>query len=189
MWKSFDLETFNPDIKVPNEFLISKSSTLKILHSTSLEGRDLKSVNIKGSGYIEAAVERLISEGFNCELIRITNVSSKNMRYVQVQADLIIDQLIYGHWGSTSLEGLVLGKPVICYFNKESKENYIESFKIQVWPFIEADTSNIYNVLKNLLSNPIELNRYSEMSLDFAHKYLDIKKNARDFVQVLKELR
>lgn len=189
MWKSFDLETFNPHIKVPNEFLMPKSSTFKILHSTSLEGRDLKSVNIKGSGYIEAVVERLISEGFNCELIRITNVSSKNMKYVQVQADLIIDQLIYGHWGSTSLEGLVLGKPVICYFNKEWKENYIKSFKIQVWPFIEADTSNIYNVLKNLLSNPIELNRFSEMSLEFAHKYLDVKKNTKDFVQVLKELR
>jgi glycosyltransferase involved in cell wall biosynthesis len=188
-WKSFDLEIFNPDIQVPNSFLMPKSNKLKILHSTSLEGRDLNGKNIKGSGYIKAAVERLISEGFNCELITVTDVSSKNMRYIQVQADLIIDQLIYGHCGSTSLEGLVLGKPVICYFNNEWKDNYIASLNIQVWPFIEADTSSIYNVLKNLLLNPIELNRYSEMSLDFAHRYLDVKKNTKDFVQVLEKLK
>lgn len=187
-WKSFDLDTYNPNIKVPNNFLIPKSNKFKILHSTSLEGRDLNGKNIKGSSHIVAAVERLISEGFNCELMRITDVSSVDMKYIQVQSDLIIDQLIYGHCGSTSLEGIALGKPVICYFNKEWKENYIDSLNIQVWPFIEADTSSIYTVLRNLLINPVELERYSEKSLDFAHKYLDIKINAEEFIQVLGKL-
>lgn len=187
-WKSFDLDTFNPNIKIPNSYLIPKSNTFKILHSTSLEGRDLNGKNIKGSDYIGAAVERLIGEGFNCELIRITDVSSINMKYIQVQSDLIIDQLIYGHWGSTSLEGIALGKPVICYFNKEWKENYIDALNIQVWPFIEADTNSIYTVLRNLLTNPVELERYSEMSLDFAHKYLDIKINTEEFIQVIGKL-
>lgn len=187
-WKSFDLDAYNPNIKVPNNYLIPKSNTFKILHSTSLKGRDLNGKNIKGSDYIVAAVERLIGEGFNCELIRITDVSSVNMKYIQVQSDLIIDQLIYGHWGSTSLEGIALGKPVICYFNKEWKENYIDSLNIQVWPFIEADTNSIYTVLRNLLTNPVELERYSKKSLDFAHKYLDIKTNTEEFIQVLGKL-
>jgi len=187
-WKSFDLDAYNPNIKVPDNYLIPKSNIFKILHSTSLEGRDLNGKNIKGSSHIVAAVERLISEGFNCELIRITDVSSANMKYIQVQSDLIIDQLIYGHCGSTSLEGIALGKPVICYFNKVWKENYIDSFNIQVWPFIEADTNNIYTVLRNLLINPVELERYSEKSLDYAHKYLDIKLNAEEFIQVLGKL-
>jgi glycosyltransferase involved in cell wall biosynthesis len=187
-WKSFDLDAFNPNIKVPNNYLIPKSNTFKILHSTSLEGRDLNGKNIKGSDYIVDAVERLIGEGFNCELIRITDVTSVNMKYIQVQSDLIIDQLIYGHWGSTSLEGIALGKPVICYFNKEWKENYIDLLNIQVWPFIEADTDSIYTVLRNLLTNPVELKRYSEKSLDFAHKYLDVKINAEEFIQVLGKL-
>ena len=73
-----------------------KSSTFKILHSTSLENRNSNGKNIKGSGYIERAVEQLISEGFNCELMRITDVNSSDMRFFQAQADLIIDQLIYG---------------------------------------------------------------------------------------------
>ena len=33
------------------------------------------------------------------------------MRYYQVQADIIVEQLIYGWWGSTAIEGM-LGKPV-----------------------------------------------------------------------------
>lgn len=187
-WKSFDLDAFNPNIKVPNSYLIPKSNKFKILHSTSLEGRDFNGKNIKGSHYISAAVERLIGEGFNCELIRTTDVDSVNIKYIQVQSDLIIDQLIYGHWGSTSLEGIALGKPVICYFNKEWKENYIDALNIQVWPFIEADTNSIYTVLRNLLMNPDELKRYSEMSLDFAHKYLDIKVNTKEFIKVLGKL-
>jgi glycosyltransferase involved in cell wall biosynthesis len=188
LWKSFDLEIFNPHIEIPNALLLPKSNTFRILHSTSLEGRDLKGKNIKGSGYIEAAVERLIKEGFNCELMRITDVNSANMRYFQVQADLIIDQLIYGQWGSTSLEGIALGKPVICYFNEEWKRNYVESFNIRVWPFIEANTKNIYTVIKSLMVNPKELNHYSKKSLDFAQKYLDSETNAKDFVQILEKL-
>jgi hypothetical protein len=188
LWKSFDLEIFNPNIKVPSKFVLPKSNSFRILHSTSLEGRQLNGKNIKGSGYIKAAVERLRSEGFDCELIRLTDVNSANMRYFQIQADLIIDQLIYGQWGSTSLEAIALGKPVICYFNNEWKQNYIKSFNIEIWPFIEANTQNIYNVLKNLLTNPNELSQYSKMSIDFAHKYLDSKKNTQDFVKILKKL-
>jgi hypothetical protein len=187
-WKSFDLETFNPNIQIPKNFLMPKSSTFRILHSTKLKGRDLNGKNIKGSGYIEAAVERLLSEGFDCELIRVMDESPANMKYIQVQADVIIDQLIYGQWGSTSLEGIVLGKPVICYFNTIWKENYMKSLNIEVWPFIEAGTNSIYDVLKYLLNNRFELNRYSELSLDFAQRYLDIKNNAKEFTQVLEKL-
>jgi hypothetical protein len=99
---------------------------------------------------VDSKINFMRSEGYNCELMNISNIQSKNMKYFQAQADLIIDQLIYGHWGSTSLECIALGKPVICYFNKEWKNNYINNFSIESWPVIEANTISIYSVIKGL---------------------------------------
>ena len=187
-WKSFDLETYKPNIEIPPIFLMPKSSTFKILHSTSLENRNSNGKNIKGSGYIERAVEQLISEGFNCELMRITDVNSSDMRFFQAQADLIIDQLIYGHWGSSSLEGVALGKPVICYFSSEWKANYIHNLNIEVWPFIEANPQSIYGVIKELINNPTLISKYSKLSEEFAIKYLDVKNNAKEFIRLLETI-
>jgi|LakMenEpi03Aug12_release.lakeMendotaPanAssembly.Ray.scaffolds.fasta_scaffold749948_1 hypothetical protein len=163
-------------MEIPQNYLIQKTSTFKILHSTSLVGRDLNNKNIKGSSYIKKAIAQLVNEGYNCELIQVKDVDSKNMRYLQSQADLIIDQLIYGSWGSTSLEGVALGKPVICYFKSEWKKNYIDNFGIDIWPFIEANPQTIYSVIKDLLDNPMLISKYSKLSREFAIKYLDVKK-------------
>jgi hypothetical protein len=187
-WKSFDLSIFNSHIEIPGEFQLPKNGKFRILHSTSLQSRKYNDKNIKGSKYVIDAVAKLKSEGYNCELIITESVHTKNMRYIQAQADLIIDQLIYGHWGSSSLEGVALGKPVICYFNKEWKINYLRNFSIDVWPFIEADTDSIYGVIKNLLDDPSLILEYSKLSTEFATKYLNIESNAKEFVSYLESI-
>ena len=187
-WKSFDLNVYKPNIIIPNEFLLPKNGSFRILHSTNLRGRDDNDRNIKGSKYVFEAVAKLQREGYNCELIDIESVHIKDMRYIQSQADLVIDQLIYGHWGSSSLEAIALGKPVICYFNKAWKNNYVRNFSIDVWPFIEADTSSIYGVIKNLLDDPSLIMKYSKLSTEFAAKQLDIESNAKNFVSHLESI-
>lgn len=184
-WKSFDLNIFNSNIVIPKKYIMPNTGNFKILHATSLKNRENGQKNIKGSQFIFDAVAKLRSEGYGCELIFIDTAQSKEMRYFQVQADLIIDQLIYGHWGSSALEGVALGKPVICYFNKEWKDNYIKNFSIESWPFIEASTTSIYSVVKNLLDNPSLVLEHSKLSKDFATKHLDIEVNVKEFVKCL----
>lgn len=187
-WKSFDLDVFNSDIIIPNKYVISDNTKFRILHITSLNNRENGGKNIKGSKFIIEAISTLKNEGYNCELMHFDHIESRNMKFIQAQADLIIDQLIYGHWGSTALEGVALGKPVICYFNKEWKDNYIKSLSIESWPFIEANPGTIYTVVKNLLDNPNLLIEYSNLSKDFATKYLDVKINVKDFVKCLEQI-
>ena len=187
-WKSFNLCEYNPKLVVPKQFVLPKSKNLRILHSTNLEGRTDNGKDIKGSKYVEEAVSRLVKEGYSCELLRLTDIESKYMRFYQVQADLVVDQLIYGHFGSTSLEGLALGKPVICYFNSVWKQNYIKTHGINVWPFIEANTKNIYGVLKNLMDNPQLIKVYSKLSLEFTGNYLDIETNVKEFITTLESI-
>jgi hypothetical protein len=187
-YKAFNLKVFDPNLEVPQEFTLPKSNQFRILHTTSLENRTWHGKNIKGSWHIEKAIEKLKKEGYSCELIRINNLRSADMRFYQVQVDLIIDQLIYGHWGSTSLEGVALGKPVICYFNDEWKKNYIDTFDIEVWPFIEANPETIYTVIKQLMDNRDLLPAYSRQSIEFSKLYLDVSKNAKEFTKILKSI-
>ena len=187
-WKSFDLEMYHPNLLIPLEFKLAKSNSFRILHATSLENRSFNGKNIKGSEFIEKAVERLKSEGFDCELIRLKNVKSKYMRFYQAQADLVIDQLIYGHWGSSAIEAIALGKPVICYLNNYMKNEYMKTFKVDRLPIIEANTDNIYEVLKDLLENPQILTEYSNLSKNFAQKQLDVKTNVHGLIAALESL-
>ena len=66
------------------------------------------------------------------------------MKYYQVQADIVVEQLIYGWWGSTGVETMSLGKPVICYLResqmKEFNNNYPE---IKSIPIVKANVFNI----------------------------------------------
>jgi hypothetical protein len=187
-WKSFDLNIFNSNQSIPDEFTLPDNGNFKILHATNLRNREENNKNIKGTKHIIGAIEKLISEGYNCELVKIDNVHIKDMKYFQLQADVIIDQLIYGHWGSSSLEGIALGKPVICYFNYEWKSNYIENFSIQSWPFIEANTISIYDVLKKLLDNANLVIEYSKLSKDFANKHLNIELNVKEFIECIQSI-
>jgi glycosyltransferase involved in cell wall biosynthesis len=187
-WKSFDLKVFNSNIIIPDKYVMEDNGNFKILHATSLKNRQNSNKNIKGSRFVFDAISRLRSEGYSCELVFVNDVKSKEMIYLQVQADLIVDQLIYGHWGSSALEGVALGKPVICYFNEEWKNNYIRNFSIESWPFIEANTASIYKVIKNLLDNPNLLLEYSELSKDFAARHLNVEVNAKDFVKCLEQI-
>lgn len=187
-WKSFDLEVYNSNILILPKFQLAKSNSFRILHSTSLEIRSFNGKNIKGSEFIEAAVMKLRNEGYDCELIRLKNIDSKYMRFYQAQADLVIDQLIYGHWGSSALEGIALGKPVVCYLSKDMKDEYLKTFKVDQLPIIEANTENIYEIIKSLLENPQIVAEYSNLSMDFAKKYLDVKINVHELVSTLEML-
>ena len=116
-YKSIDLSLWNPELKIPKKYKLPRSNKLRILHSAYLEnsGRDWKKRNIKGSPFVLNAINRLISEGYPIEYFFIDNKKSNEMRFYQAQADIVVEQLIYGSWGSTGVETMALGKPVICY--------------------------------------------------------------------------
>ena len=64
-----------------------------------------------------AALDRLKSEGHKVRLIFIDNVVSRDVKYIQAQVDIVLDQLNYGRYGATARESLMLGKATICRLN------------------------------------------------------------------------
>lgn len=187
-WKSIDLELWSPNLEVPADFRLPDSSAIRIMHSNFLEksGRDWMGKNIKGTPYVVAAVERLKSEGHNVEYIFADNLHIADVRFVQAQADIVVEQLIYGWWGSTGVEAMALGKPVVCYLRKEWKENFFRNFpKHDSLPIVEANTATIYDVLKGLVLDDELRNTKGRESREFAEAHFSPEINSRKLESLL----
>lgn len=190
-YKSTDLNLWSPEILIPKEYKLPKAKGIRILHSNFLKqsGRDHNYKNIKGSPFIIAAIEKLQEEGFQIEKIIIENVPSNKMRFYQAQADIVVDQLIYGHWGSTAVECMALGKPVVCYLDKRWKENFMDNFpEYKSLPIIEADTSTIYKILKELILDKGMRENIGIASREFVEAHYNPKTNAKILQEQLLKL-
>ena len=179
--KAIDLDLWSPKIAVlPN----SPDSKVRIMHSFASNGRDFEGKNIKGSPFVLQAVDKLITEGLPVELLYATGIPSNLMRFKQAEADIIVDQLIYGWWGSTSLEGMALGKPVVCYLNPQFEENFYRTFPEYEGnlPIVRASTSSIESVLRQLVNEPELRINYGMQSRKFAESFLNSRENAKELV-------
>jgi len=192
-YKSIDLSEWKPGITIPIKFKLNKrKNTFYVLHSSYINqsGRgNYKNKDIKGSIYISEAITKLKLEGYKIELIFIENQESKNMKYYQSQADLVIDQLIYGHFGSSSIESMALGKPVVCYLNPKWKDFFFKCFpEYNKFPIIEADTENIYSTIKKCLEGEIDLIQTGKNSRIFAKKHFNPVVNSNILLEEINNL-
>lgn len=184
-YKAIDLELWHPDLAVPDEFKLPWTNNLRILHSFYDKNRNHGSKNIKGSPFIVAAIKRLKEKGFPVEYMFLKDVPSKHMPYYQVQADIVVEQLIYGWWGSTGVETMALGKPVVCYLRPAWKEFFLKTFpEYESLPIVEANTETIYEVLKKLVVDENYRKKKGRESRFFAERHFDAKKNAAELESI-----
>ena len=188
-YKSLDLNLWHPEISIPKRFLLPPTRNLRILHGFYEGGRTSDGKNIKGSRFVLEAIEKLRNEGCAVEYYYLQDVYSKDMRYYQAQADVVVDQLIYGWWGSMGIEAMGLGKPVVCYLRKEWKDFFYTVFpEYDALPIVEADTHTIYDVLKRLVTDDAFRASKGREARVFAEHHFDVRKNVRTLEEVLKEL-
>ena len=63
-------------------------------------------------------------------------------------ADIVIDQIIIGGFGTFAVEGMYYGKPVVGYLIESVKE-----FLYPDCPIVNANKDNLKKILKNLIKN------------------------------------
>ena len=190
-YKVIDLDLWSPSLEVPPEFRLPAVGKIRVLHSSALKksGRAWQGRDIKGSAFVLEAIERLKSEGFPVEYFFIEGVHSSQMRFYQAQADIIVEQLRYGWHGSTGVETLALGKPVVCYINPDWKRRFLQAFPEHgELPFVEATTETIYEVLKELVTDEALRRRKGAQSRRYAELQYDPASNTRTFAAMLESL-
>jgi hypothetical protein len=170
-----DPEFWKPELPIPEQFRILRTEgEFLIYHGVGNYEARLKEDgrNIKGTAAVIAVVDRLKSEGINVRMLFATNLKNQEVRYLQAQVDVIVDQLIVGEYGATAREGMMLGKPVICYLNLKGNENhhYDMQWKKEV-PLVSATEETVYSVLKDLLVNPDKRRKIGIDSRKYALKW------------------
>lgn len=187
-YKAINLDDWRPSLDTPERFRLPPTSKLRVLHSHFLKksGRAWQGRNIKGSPFVVAAVERLAAEGYPVELLSIEDVPSRDMRFYQAQADIVVEQLIYGWWGSTGVETMALGKPVVCYIRPSWKAFFLAHFpEYTELPIVEADVHTVYDVLKRLVEDAEYRAERGRASRRFAEAHFNPAANARALAELL----
>ena len=152
------------------------------------ERTDKGGKNLKGTGAIVDAVDQLRAEGHKVRLEFVTNMPNKDVRFIQAQADIVIDQLHYGRYGANAREALMLGRPVVGALNKSEEALRAESKCIAEAPIVHATEATIYDVLKDLVVSPEKRRSIGEASRAHALKWWSVDACAERFEAVYDRL-
>lgn len=114
---ALDSDVWHPDLPIPPHLKLERAEgELLVGHSVgNYKLRSKSERSIKGTGAVFDAIERLRAEGIKVRLEFRSDMKGIDLRFIQAQCDVLIDQLNYGRYGATAREGMMLGKPTICH--------------------------------------------------------------------------
>jgi hypothetical protein len=170
---ALDPEVWRPDLEVPASMRLPREpGELIIYHGfANAAKRSTSDRNLKGTPAVIAAVERLRQEGYKVRLEFVTGMRNLDVRFVQVQADIIVDQLNYGRHGATGREGLMLGKPTISHLIREELVDSQRLAYLDECTIVPANEMTIYDVLKDLVESDEKRRAIGEASRACAMKW------------------
>lgn len=179
-YANFPPRRFNSDIKLcidlelwkPNE--VSRKTCPVIIHAPS-------NPHIKGTKYVLEAVEKLKKE-YDFEFKLLRNVPNNRVKEFIQDADIVVDQLLIGWYGTFAVESMALGKPVLCYLRADCL-----SFKPNV-PIVNTNAHTVYENLKRLIEDPelrITIGRKSRKYVEEEHDSLKIGRMLVDLYESL----
>lgn len=121
---------------------VSLHEPVRILHAPSDR-------EIKGTHYLLDAIERLKAAGYPVELLMLEGVSHDQVVEYCGQADIAVDQLMIGAYGTVSIEMMAKGVPVVCRIRDDLRPHYSPDL-----PIMSAEPDTIFSVLETLLQRP-----------------------------------
>ena len=142
-------------------------------------GREIKVVHsptdrvAKGSRYILSALEKLKAR-HNIQILLVENRPHQEALEIYKQADLVIDQVLTGWYGSFAVEAMKMGKPVAVFIREEDLQ-FIprEMVKDLKEALIRMTPDTIETVLQDYLENPGLLHLKSEAGRAYVHRWHD----------------
>lgn len=173
---ALDKNFWTPHLLIPTNYTLPISKdTVKLFHSVgNFDSRHHQNKEtIKSTHIYFDTVDQLKEKGYQVELIFFKDVPNKIIRYYQLQADIIVDMLSFGFFGANIREGLMLGKPCICYLRPEWLEQMRTEIPeyVEELPIISATPATIETILIDLITHPAKRNEVGLKSRAFAEKW------------------
>jgi glycosyltransferase involved in cell wall biosynthesis len=189
-----DPEVWHPDLQVPQEFRIGRRSERTMLLYHAVGNRETRTrqdgVNIKSSHVYLPLIDKLRGSGWDIELIEPVGVPNKDVRFLQLQADIFLDMLSFGWFGANAREAMMLGKPVICFLRPEWLQSLREELPeyAEELPIVSATPETIEEVLVDLMSDAGKRAEVGRRSREFMLKWHSAPAAAAHFDSVYARL-
>jgi hypothetical protein len=183
---SLDETVWHPELAIPPAFLHPRDTgKVLVFHAVGNYSSNAETGvrDYKGTRAIVAAVELLKAEGLPIEFLFTERVHSREMRFIQAQADIIVDQLNAGRYGAFAREALMLGKPVIGYKVVNEPDGRPLASMMET-PVIHATEASIADVLRELVSDRARREDIGRRSRAFAVKWHGATAQAERFEQI-----
>lgn len=133
---------------------------------------------IKGTQYLVDAIEELRTEGANIELVLIERMPNEQLLHLVADCDLVVDQLVIGWYAMFAIEGMAMGKPVVCRLRPDLIEFFEDVGALQSGdiPLVDARPSTIRDVLWKVYGmSPDERRQIGEAGRRYVEKYHSLK--------------
>ena len=120
----------------------------------------------------------LRTEGYPVELILVEGMSRDRAFQEYKKADIFVAQLLTGWYGGIAVEGMALGKPVICYLRYSDFDVLPDPMAEEI-PIVNATPATFADVLRRLISDPGLCNELGQRGRAFVEKWYDPMKIAQ----------
>jgi|APTNR8051073442_1049403.scaffolds.fasta_scaffold04798_2 hypothetical protein len=189
-----DPEFWRPDIDIPERYRLPplREGAVRLYHAVGHREMRTKGdgVNIKSSHVYLPLVERLRADGMALELMEPTGIPNREVRFLQVQADIVLDMLTFGWFGANVREAMMLAKPAICYIRPEWLESVREEIPeyADELPIVSATPHTVEAVLRDLIAHPEKRREIGLRSREFALKWHSVSAAGKRLDQIYTRL-
>jgi len=183
-WDSLMISHFSIDTTYWTPSSISKErSVFRILHAPNHK-------NIKGTFALQKAVNKLINDGFNIELVILQGVPNNKIREEMDNVDLVADQFVIGWYAMFAIEAMSMKKPVLCYIREDLLELYIKSNLLEEGelPIIQCNILEIEEKIRWATTHIDDLRLIGERGRAFVQKHHSLESIGGKFTNYLNSI-
>jgi glycosyltransferase involved in cell wall biosynthesis len=139
---------------------------------------------IKGTEYVNAAVEELRNRGLRFDFLLLAGrPHSEVQRVLREEADIVLDQFLVGGFGSFAVEGMYYGKTVVGFIVDSVKAEHFPDC-----PIVNASIDNLADKLAWLIGNPEQCERFGREGRAFVERHFDRDKVGRQLLELYARL-
>jgi glycosyltransferase involved in cell wall biosynthesis len=128
-------------------------------------------------------VVQLLKQKVDFDYIQIEKTSNANLLQWIRKADILVDQLHLGIYGTVAIEAMLSGKPAISHIRADLLEKYPANL-----PVVPANPHTFEQALYNLITDPQLRYELGVKGRAYAAEHHDPMKIARQLITVYKSL-